>query len=97
MLVLALLLVFLLQILQLLVLLIGESLVVDVHLIGLGHGLGLADNPLQVVKLLQFEVVEFHQLVVVEALVLESVAHDTLHVYLLQLFEHTGHIELAHL
>ena len=76
--------------------LIGQTLIVDVYLIGLGHGLGLSDNLLEVIKGLQFQVIELHQLIVVQALVLKTIAHDTLYIYLLQLFEHTGYIESSH-
>ena len=88
---------FLFKVFKFLVLLIGQSLVVDVHLIGLWHCLGLADNLFQVVKLLQFQVVEFHQLIIIQTLVLETVADNSFHINTFKLLQHLGYIELAHL
>ena len=88
---------FLFKVFKFLVLLIGQPLVVDVHLIGLWHCLGLADNLFQVIKLLQFQVIELHQLVIIQALVLETVADNPFHINTFELLQHLGYIELAHL
>ena len=71
-------------------------MVVDVHLIGLGHRLGLADYLFQVVKLLQLQIAQFQQFVIVKAVVLEAVAYHALHIDFLELLQHTRHIKLVH-
>ena len=71
-------------------------MLVDVHLVGLGHGLGLADYLFQVIKFLQLQVAQFQQLVIVKAVVLEAVAYHALHIDFLELLQHTRHIELVH-
>ena len=88
---------FLLKVIEFLVLFIRQPLVVDVPLIGLGHGFCLSDNLFQIVKFLQFQVVQLHQLVIIQASVLKTVADNPFHINPLELFQHLGYIELAHL
>ena len=71
-------------------------MIVDVHLIGLGHSLGLTDNAFQLVKFIQFYIVKFQELIIVQAVVLKSVAHHAFHIDLLQLLQHTRHIKFVH-
>ena len=87
----------LLQLFLFLVLLIVQSLTVDVHLIGLGHGLGLADNLFQIIELLQLQIIQLHQLIVIQAVVLKPVTDDTFHIYPFQLFQHVRYVKTTHL
>ena len=80
-----------------LVLLIGQPLIVNVHLIRLGHGFCLTDNLFEVIELLQFQITQFHQLIIIQTFVLKTVAHNSFHINLFELFQHLRHIELVHL
>ena len=88
---------FLFKAFKFLVLLIGQSLIVDVHLIRLGHGFCLTDNLFEVIELLQFQITQFHQLIIIQTSVLKAITHNSFHINLFELFQHLWHIELIHL
>ena len=83
--------------LQLLILLVGEALVVDIHFVAALHGLCLPDDAPKVRELLQLQLVELHQAVVVKVFVLEAVADHTLHIDAFQLLHHVRRVDGMHL
>ncbi len=72
-------------------------MIVDINLPGITHRLGLTDDTFEVFKLFDFYIREFHQLVVVEASVFESIADNALNECTFELLKHTGYIEGFHL
>ncbi len=81
------------HLLQLLILFVGETLLIQVDIAAFGHCLRAADNSFKTVKIFQFHLFQLHQVVVVvEITILESVADYSFHIHFFQLFEHSVHV-----